>query len=131
MIHRRRHLTYVLHHTHGLLSLANKLIFSLLDLSTSILTEVVEVATGGSLLAGLDRVKGQTGILHVLASLGGKHQVGVEGGVPSSQETRLDLAILGQTSLADLLLSKGILLQSGSERVLALDALRKCLRAGE
>ena len=123
--------TYVLHHAHGLLSLAHELILRLLDLGTGILAEVVQIAPGSSLLGSLDRVQRETGVLNVLAGLGGEHQVGVEGGVPASQEARLDLGILGQTSLANLLLGQGVLLQGGGERVLALGALNQGLGAGK
>lgn len=123
--------TYVLHHANSLLGLANKLIFGLLDLRTGILAQVIQVAVGTGLFASLDRVKHQAGILNVLARLSSEHQVGVEGGVPAGQEAGLDLSILGETSLANLLLGQSILLQGSCKRVLALGALRECLGAGE
>ena len=83
------------------------------------------------LLAGLHRVKHQTGILNILARLGGEHEIGVEGGVPASQETGLDLSILSETGLADLLLGQSILLQRIGERVLTLSALCEGLRTGK
>ena len=86
---------------------------------------------GGSLLASLNRVKHQAGILNVLARLSSEHEVGVKGGVPASQEAGLDLSVLSKTGLADLLLSQSILLQSSGKRVLTLGALREGLRAGQ
>lgn len=123
--------TYVFHHAHSFLSLANKLILGLLDLSTSILAQVIQIAVGSRLFASLDRIKHQTGVLDVLTCLSSEHQVGVEGGVPTGQEAGLDLGILGQTSLADLLLGQGVLLQCSGKRILTLGALRKRLRASE
>jgi hypothetical protein len=111
--------------------LAHEFILRLLNLGTGILAQIVQIAPGSSLLGSLDRVQSKTGVLNVLAGLGGEHQVGVEGSVPASQEARLDLGILGQTSFADLLLSKSVLLQRSGERVLALAALHKGLGAGE
>lgn len=84
-----------------------------------------------SLLASLNRVKHQAGVLNALARLGSKHQVGVESGVPASQEAGLDLRILSETGLANLLLSQGVLLKGIGERVLDLGALREGLRAGQ
>jgi hypothetical protein len=86
---------------------------------------------GAGLFASLDGVKHQAGVLHILARLSSEHQVGVEGGIPAGQEARLDLSILGQTSLANLLLGQSILLQCSGKRVLALGALRERLGAGQ
>lgn len=123
--------TYVLHHANSLLGLANKLIFGLLDLRTGILAQVVQVAVGTGLFASLDRVKHQAGVLNILARLSSEHQVSVKGGVPAGQEAGLDLSILGETSLANLLLGQSILFQGSCKRVLTLGALRECLGAGE
>lgn len=76
--------TYVLHHAHSLLSLANKLILRLLNLLAGILTQIIQVTVRGGLLARLDRVQSETGVLNVLPCLRGKHQVGVQRGVPAS-----------------------------------------------
>ena len=86
---------------------------------------------GSSLLARLNRVQHQPGVLNVLARLGGEHQVGVESGVPASQEAGLDLGVLGQTGLTDLLLGQSVLLQCAGQRVLAFGALHEGLGAGE
>jgi hypothetical protein len=86
---------------------------------------------GAGLFASLDGVKHQAGVLHILARLSSEHQVGVEGGIPAGQEAGLDLSILGQTSLANLLLGQSILLQCSGKRVLALGALRERLGAGQ
>lgn len=123
--------TYVLHHTNSLLGLANELILGLFNLLTGILAQVVQVTTGSSLLASLDRVQGKTGVLNILACLSSEHEVGVESSVPASQKTGLNLRVLSQTGLADLLLGQSVLLQRVSQRVLTLDALRKSLGSGE
>lgn len=83
------------------------------------------------LFASLDGVKHQAGVLNILARLSSEHQVGVEGGVPAGEEAGLDLSILGQASLANLLLCQSILLQCSCKRVLTLGALRECLGAGK
>lgn len=123
--------TYVLHHAHSLLSLTNKLILRLLNLLAGILAQIIQITVRGGLLARLDRVQSETRVLNVLPRLRCEHQVGVQRGVPASQETGLDLRILGKTGLADLLLSQGILLQRSGERVLHMAALRQGLGAGE
>lgn len=67
----------------------------------------------------LRRIKQQSRVLDAPARSRRKHQVGVEGGVPSRQEASLDLCILREPSLANLLAGKSILLERGCERVLA------------
>lgn len=128
---KQQKIAYVLHHAHSLLSLADELVLRLLNLRTGILAQAIQVTVGSSLLAGLDGVEREPGVLDVLASLGREHQVGVEGGVPARQETGLDLGVLGQTGLAHLLLGQSVLLQRRGERVLALGALDQGLGAGE
>lgn len=123
--------TYVLHHAHGFLSLTNELILRLLNLLAGILTEVIQVTVGSSLLASLDRIQSETSVLNILPRLRSEHQVGVQRGVPSSQETGLDLRVLGETGLANLLLSQSVLLQRSGERVLSLAALHQGLGTGE
>lgn len=120
---------YIFHHADGLLSLADKLVLGLLDLGTCLLAQVVQVTTGLRLLARLDRVQHQTGVLDVAPGLGREHQVRVERGVPSGQEARLDLSVLRQTGLADLLRRKGVLLERRRQRVLAGRVLRQRLRS--
>lgn len=73
---------------------------------------------GSALGMGLDGIQGKTGVLDVLASASSKGQVGVKGGVPASQESALNLSILGKTGLTNTLRGKRILLQSGRQRVL-------------
>lgn len=67
---------------------------------------------------GLDGVEGKARVLDILTSASSKGQVGVEGGVPASQESALDLGVLGETGLADTLRCKRILLQSSRQRIL-------------
>lgn len=126
-----RNETYILHHAHGLLSLADKFILRLLNLRTRLLAQVVQITAGSRLPPGLDRVEHEPGILHVLARLGRKHQVGVQGGVPASQEARLDLSVLRQTGLAHLLGSERVLLERGRQRVLTGMDLCQGLRSSQ
>jgi hypothetical protein len=124
--------TYVLHHADSLLGLSNKLILSLLNLGASILGQVVQVATCGSLLVSLDGVERQTRVLNVAAGLARKRQVGVEGSIPARQKAGLDLSILGQTGLADLFKGQSVLFQRRRQGVLLGGcALRDQLRSGK
>lgn len=72
-----------------------------------------------SLSPRLRRIEQQSRVLDAPAGSRRKHQVGVEGGVPSRQEAGLDLCVLRESGLANLLTGKGILLERGCERVLA------------
>lgn len=58
---------------------------------------------GGALNAGLDGVKVKAGLLDVLTGTSSELEVGVECGVPSGEETALNLGVLGKTSLANAL----------------------------
>jgi len=121
--------THVLHHANGLFRLGNKLILSLLYLLLRLRAQLVIVMgvsarrgaelPSGSLDASSNSIKRQTGLLDTLASARGKVDIGVEGRIPPSQETALDLCILGQTGLADALHSERILLKRRGQRILA------------
>lgn len=73
----------------------------------------------GTLGMSLDGIQREARVLNVLAGAGSESQVGVEGSVPTSEETALDLGILGKTSLTNTLAGKRILLQGGCEGVLS------------
>lgn len=120
-------MTYILHHADGLLSLADKLVLGLLDLGTGLFAQVVQITPSLCLLARLDRVQHETGVLDVAPGLSRKHQVGVQRGVPSGQEARLDLSVLRQTGLADLLRGQSVLLQRRRQGVFAGGVLRQGL----
>lgn len=73
----------------------------------------------GTLGVSFDGIQGEARVLNVLAGAGSESQVGVEGSVPTGEETALDLGILGKTSLTNTLAGKRILLQGGCEGVLS------------
>ena len=123
--------TDILHNADCFLSLSDKLILRLLNLSTGLLTQTVQITTSSRLLASLDRIQHKPGILNVLTRLGRKHQVGVERRVPASQEPRLDLSILRQTGLAHLLRSQGVFLQRVRQGVFAGSTLGQGLRSSQ
>jgi hypothetical protein len=119
--------SYVLHDTDGLLSLANKLVFGLLDLGSRLFTDVVVhgclwsltwQSESRALCVGLGRIQAQPRVLDCLASTCSELDVGVERGAPAGQEAALDLGVLGQSGLADLLAGNCILLEGGSKGVL-------------
>lgn len=104
--------THVLHHSHGLLGLSDELILSLLNLFLRLRAELMVVMSGGgssrqspggTLDARLDGVKVQTGLLDVLTGASSELEVGVESGIPSSEEAALDLRVLSEASLANAL----------------------------
>ena len=121
--------TNVLHHTNSLLSLANKVILSLLNLQLRLLRRLSLLMMLVLLLARqleqstlrprLRSIQHQSRVLDTLSRTSSEHQVGVQCGVPASQESALDLCILCQSRLADTLGCKCVLLQCGCERVLA------------
>ena len=121
--------THILHDTNSLLGLANELILSLLNLKLGILRglgllmvlliRLARELEHATLSPRLRRIKQQSRVLDAPARPRREHQVGVEGSVPSRQETGLDLCILREPGLANLLAGKGILLERGRERVLA------------
>lgn len=123
--------TDILHNADCFLSLSDKLILRLLNLSTGLLTQTVQITTSSRLLASLDRIQHKPGILNVLTRLGRKHQVGVERRVPTSQEPRLDLSILRQTGLAHLLRSQGVFLQRVRQGVFTGSTLGQSLRSSQ
>lgn len=127
--------SYILHDTDGLLSLANKLILSLLNLGSRLFTDVVvhgrlwsltRQSESRTLCIGLGRIQAQPRVLHCLASTCGKLDVGVEGGTPAGQEAALDLGVLRQSRLTNLLAGNGVLLESGSKGVLTRACLLGC-----
>lgn len=121
---------YILHDANGLFSLANKLVLGLLDPGAGLFAQLLlqaVLATGGlagefegaALCVGLCGIEVESRVLDGLAGAGGKHDVGVEGGAPASQEPALDGGVLGEPGLSDLLAGKGVLLEGCSQRVLA------------
>ena len=123
---------YILHNANSLLSLANKLILSLLNHLPILLVQVINF-TPGRALGSLCRIQHQSRVLDILPRLGREHQVRVQSRVPPRKEPALDLRILRQSRLANLLRRKRILLEPSCERVLV--AIGVCLgqevRTGE
>lgn len=121
--------THILHDTNSLLSLANELVLSLLNLKLGILRglgllmvlliRLARELEHATLSPRLRRIKQQSRVLDAPARPRREHQVGVKGSVPPRQEASLDLCILREPGLANLLAGKGILLERGRERVLA------------
>jgi hypothetical protein len=116
--------THVLHDALRFFDLANELVFLSLDLSTSLLAQgrliirVEPTALDLALLGRLGGVECESGVLNIATGLGGELNVGVEGCLPASKETCLDLLVLSQSCFANLLFSQRILLQSLGEGLL-------------
>jgi hypothetical protein len=124
--------TYVLHDPNSLFRLSHKLIFCGLNLCPSLLTQrtlVIRVHAAchnGVLLRCFRAIQHESTVLNRLSSFCCKHQVCVEGCIPSRQEPGLDLVVLCKTSFANFFLSKSVLLKSGRERIFA-NPQRVCL----
>lgn len=120
--------THVLHHANSLLSLGHKLILGLLNFLLRLRADLLFVCgiprallcrsnrrhrqlPNAALGLGLRSVEGQSRLFDTLACPGSKHNVRVQGGVPSSQETALNLRILRQPGLANALLCQSKLLK--------------------
>lgn len=120
--------THVLHDTNSLLGLCDKLILSLLNFLLGLRAELLLVVLaargsstklpGGALDTGLDSIQSQPGLLDRLAGAGRKGDVGVQGGVPPSQEAALNLGVLGEAGLSNTLHGERILLERSSKRIL-------------
>lgn len=74
---------------------------------------------GGSLGVGLNGIQGESRLLDVLAGAGSEVNVSVQGGVPASEETALDLGVLGESGLSDTLHGEGVLLEGSGQGILA------------
>jgi hypothetical protein len=123
--------TYVLHDPNSFFGMRHKLIFRLLDFLLGFRTQLWLFVLCGAWRSrrgqfpsspsgpGLDGIQRQSSLLDILSRTRSKHQVRVEGCVPTSQEAALDLGILGQTCLADSLGSQSVLLKSGRKGILA------------
>lgn len=126
-------MTYILHDSNSLLSLANKLILGLLNLCACLVAQVVVHAVllgglarqskGRALGRGLGRIETEARVLDCFAGTRGELDVGVQRGTPAGQEAALDLGVLGQSRLADLFAGNGVLFKGSGERVFA----RVCL----
>ena len=115
---------YILHNANSLLSLANKLILSLLNHLSILFIQSIDFTLRGT-LGSLCGIEHQSRVFDILPSLGREHQVRVQSGVPSSKEPALDLRILGQSGFANLFRSKRVFLESSCKRILV--AIRVCL----
>jgi hypothetical protein len=107
--------------------LANKFIFSLLDLNSGLLTGNLVVPSGSLSLAwqfparafglGLCSIKQESRVLNAFPSPGRKHKVGVQSSRPASKEAALDLGILGKSGFTNTLLRQGIFLKSSRKGI--------------
>src|SRR6478735_7574492 len=121
--------THVLHNTNSLLGLGDELVLGFLNfflglraqlwLLVSLVALVTANAESGALGVSLDSIQRETRVLNVLASASSEVQVSVESSVPTSEESALDLSVLGKTGLANTLAGKRILLQSCRKEILA------------
>lgn len=68
---------------------------------------------------GLDGIQIKSGLLNVLACSRSELQVGVQGGIPASKETALDLGVLAKASLANSFHCERILLEGSGQGILA------------
>lgn len=123
-------IAYVLHDANSLLGLGDKLVLGLLDLLLSLGAQLVVMGLSISLIvganlpsvalgAGLDRVERQPALLNIPACTAGELEVGVQGRVPTSQESALNLSVLRKTGLTNTLAGQGVLLERGGQGVLA------------
>lgn len=103
--------THILHNALCLLDLADKVVLLGLNLGTGLLAQsslIVWVKTASlnlALFSGLGAVEHESAVLDIAACLCGKLNVGVEGSLPTRQEARLDLLVLGQSGFTNFLLS--------------------------
>jgi hypothetical protein len=121
--------THILHNTNSLFGLGDELVLGLLNfflglraqlwLLVSLVALVTANAESGALGVSLDSIQRETRVLNVLAGASSEVQVSVESSVPTSEESALDLSVLGKTGLANTLAGKRILLQGRRKRILA------------